>query len=80
MTNVIISVGFRRQAKQLRKKYPNIMRDLSALIAQLERGKHPEIACNVLTMLSTRFALQIAIRNAEKVAAIVSSTISAPVI
>lgn len=41
MTDVVITENFERFAKKLRKKYPNIMRDVDPLITQLENGETP---------------------------------------
>jgi hypothetical protein len=41
MIEVIISAGFRRLAKQLRKKYPNVMHDVAPLIDELQNGATP---------------------------------------
>jgi mRNA-degrading endonuclease RelE of RelBE toxin-antitoxin system len=39
--NVVLALDFEREAKKLRKRYPNLMRDLSPLLSQLEQGETP---------------------------------------
>lgn len=38
---VVLAPRFRSDAKQLKKRYPSVMRDLNPVLIQLERGETP---------------------------------------
>lgn len=40
-TRVVLAPHFRQTAKALRKRFPNLMRDLNPLLDELERGETP---------------------------------------
>lgn len=41
MIRIILAPEFNRVAKQLKKRYPNLMRDLNPILIQLETGDRP---------------------------------------